>query len=69
MKFFSNAWLKLFRIREPLIHEYVREFLATDKFRDPITDLNTNGTLTFQLGGGEKIYDNEGVYLGHGDIH
>ncbi|GKD03595.1 hypothetical protein Tco_1178569, partial [Tanacetum coccineum] len=36
--------------REPMIHEYVLEFLSTVSFRDHVMDLDVNDTIVFQLG-------------------
>ncbi|GJY63938.1 hypothetical protein Tco_0465398 [Tanacetum coccineum] len=49
--FYSQAWNKLFRIQESIIHEYVLEFLSTTKFKDHVVELDVNDTVTIQLGG------------------
>lgn len=48
--FVSNAWLKMFAIAEPVIPEYVREFLASVYLDESATTLNQK-FLWFQLGG------------------
>ena len=49
-KFVCNSWLKLFEIVEPVIPEYVREFLASYYLDEGITNLHQT-CIWFQLGG------------------
>ncbi|GJT97257.1 hypothetical protein Tco_1092775 [Tanacetum coccineum] len=49
--FTSQAWNRLFRIQEPIVREYVYEFLSSVKFRDHTSELELADTLVFQLGG------------------
>ena len=49
-KFVCNAWLRIFEIAEPLIPEYVREFLASVYLDEGVTTLHQN-CLWFQMGG------------------
>ena len=49
-KFVCEAWLRLFEIAEPVIPEYVREFLASIYLEEAITTLNDR-CIWFQLGG------------------
>nr|GEU74135.1 hypothetical protein [Tanacetum cinerariifolium] len=51
MSFSSQAWTKLFRIQEPMIHEYVLEFLSTISFKDHVMELDVNDTMD----GGELV--------------
>ena len=48
-KFTYRDWLKVFTVNEPIIHEYVWEFLSTVEFVEHITNLTEN-CLFFQLG-------------------
>ncbi|GJR39110.1 hypothetical protein Tco_1214794, partial [Tanacetum coccineum] len=48
--FTSQAWNRLFRIREQVIREYVMEFLSSFRFRDHVVELNIDDTMVFQLG-------------------
>ncbi|GKD92342.1 hypothetical protein Tco_1372179 [Tanacetum coccineum] len=52
--FTSRAWRRLFDIRGPLIHELILEFYSTFRFGQAILDLDTPGTLQFQLGGARR---------------
>ena len=49
-KFVYKAWLKVFTVYEPVIHEYVWEFLATVDFVEQFGSLNEK-CLFLQLGG------------------
>ncbi|GKE35415.1 hypothetical protein Tco_1454737 [Tanacetum coccineum] len=49
--FTSRAWRRMFDIRVPLVHELILEFFSTFRFSQVILDLDTLGTLQFQLGG------------------
>ncbi|GKC41319.1 hypothetical protein Tco_1059041 [Tanacetum coccineum] len=49
--FTNRAWRRMFDIRGPLVHELILEFFSTFRFRQAILDLDTRGTLQFQLGG------------------
>ena len=49
-KFVCRAWWRLFQIAEPVIPEYVREFLASVYLEEGITTLHDN-CIWFQLGG------------------
>ncbi|GJY15557.1 hypothetical protein Tco_0385979 [Tanacetum coccineum] len=42
--FSSQAWNRLFMIQEPVIREYVLEFLSTIKFKDHVVELDVNDT-------------------------
>ena len=52
-KFTCRAWLKVFTMNEPIILEYVWEFLCTVDFVEHITSLTEN-YLFFQLGGVQR---------------
>ncbi|GKD16563.1 hypothetical protein Tco_1205721, partial [Tanacetum coccineum] len=52
--FTSRAWRKLFDIRGPLVYELILEFYSTFRFGQVILDLDTPGTLQFQLGGARR---------------
>ncbi|GJV94083.1 hypothetical protein Tco_1541896 [Tanacetum coccineum] len=49
--FTSRAWMRLFDIRGPLVHELILEFFSTFRFGEAVTDLDTLGALQFQLRG------------------
>ncbi|GJU76637.1 hypothetical protein Tco_1273707 [Tanacetum coccineum] len=49
--FVSHAWRRLFRIRAPLVREYILEFLSTCRMSDTEMGLDVADTLCFQLGG------------------
>ncbi|GJZ14107.1 hypothetical protein Tco_0549337 [Tanacetum coccineum] len=49
--FTSQAWRRLFDIRDPLVHELILEFFSTFRFRESVLDLDTTRALQFQLGG------------------
>ncbi|GJR50659.1 hypothetical protein Tco_1401180 [Tanacetum coccineum] len=49
--FTSRAWRRLFEVRGPLIFELIMEFFSTFRFSKAIIDIDTEGTLQFQLGG------------------
>ena len=48
--FTCRAWMNVFSIHEPVIQEYVWEFLATVDFEEQVTSMTEN-CLFFQLGG------------------
>ncbi|GJU30734.1 hypothetical protein Tco_1174323 [Tanacetum coccineum] len=50
-RFTSQAWNRLFRIKEQVVREYVMEFLSSFTFRDHIEALDEADTMVFQLGG------------------
>ncbi|GJX75053.1 integrase, catalytic region, zinc finger, CCHC-type containing protein [Tanacetum coccineum] len=52
--FTSQAWRRLFDIRGLLIHELILGFYSTFRFGRGILDLDTPGTLQFQLGGARR---------------
>ncbi|GKB44376.1 hypothetical protein Tco_0889318, partial [Tanacetum coccineum] len=52
--FTSRAWRRMFNIRGPLVHELILEFFSTFSFGQAILDLDTPGTLQFQLGGARR---------------
>ncbi|GJR65613.1 hypothetical protein Tco_0011678 [Tanacetum coccineum] len=52
--FTSRAWRRMFDIRGPLVHELILEFYSTFRFGQAILDLDTLGTLQFQLGGARR---------------
>ncbi|GJS83069.1 hypothetical protein Tco_0749610 [Tanacetum coccineum] len=57
-RFISQAWNRLFRIKEQVVREYVMEFLSSFTFRDHIEKLDVADTMVFQLGrhsGKEKV--------------
>ncbi|GJZ56123.1 hypothetical protein Tco_0611316 [Tanacetum coccineum] len=49
--FVSHAWKRLFRIRAPLVCEFILEFLSTCRMSDTEMGLDVADTLCFQLGG------------------
>ncbi|GJV35348.1 reverse transcriptase domain-containing protein [Tanacetum coccineum] len=49
--FTSHAWRRLFMICGPLVRELILKFFSTCRFADSVLDLDTDGTLQFQLGG------------------
>ncbi|GKD74460.1 hypothetical protein Tco_1332742, partial [Tanacetum coccineum] len=49
-RFTSQAWNKLFRIKEQIVREYVMEFLSSFTFRDHIEELDIVDTMVFQVG-------------------
>ncbi|GJU03374.1 hypothetical protein Tco_1113712 [Tanacetum coccineum] len=49
--FTSQAWNRLFRIQEPVIREYVLEFLSSFKFKYHVMEIDIVDTMVFQLGG------------------
>ncbi|GJR76344.1 hypothetical protein Tco_0088709 [Tanacetum coccineum] len=63
-RFVSQAWNRLFRIKEQVIRKYVMEFLSSFTFKDHIEELDEADTMVFQLGGGKEEYDHETVHLG-----
>ncbi|GJW63167.1 hypothetical protein Tco_0115051 [Tanacetum coccineum] len=48
--FTGRAWRRTFDIRGPLVLELILEFFSTFRFGQAILDLDTPGTLQFQLG-------------------
>ncbi|GJV24879.1 hypothetical protein Tco_1377574 [Tanacetum coccineum] len=52
--FTSRAWRRMLDIRGPLVHELILEFFSTFRFGQAILDLDTPGTLQFQLGGARR---------------
>ncbi|GKD85449.1 hypothetical protein Tco_1356603 [Tanacetum coccineum] len=52
--FTSRTWRRMFDIRGPLVHELILEFFSTFRFGQAILDLDTPGTLQFQLGGARR---------------
>ncbi|GKF60858.1 hypothetical protein Tco_0177644 [Tanacetum coccineum] len=48
--FVSHAWRRLFRIRAPLVREFILEFLSTCRMSDTEMGLDVADTLCFQLG-------------------
>ncbi|GJY87694.1 hypothetical protein Tco_0502322 [Tanacetum coccineum] len=51
LDFIDFAWNRLFRIQEPVIREYVLEFLSIFKFKYHVMELDIVDTMVFQLGG------------------
>ncbi|GJV31950.1 hypothetical protein Tco_1392350 [Tanacetum coccineum] len=49
-RFTSQAWNRLFRIKEQVVREYIMEFLSSFTFRDHIEELDTVDTMVFQVG-------------------
>ncbi|GJW76551.1 hypothetical protein Tco_0138233, partial [Tanacetum coccineum] len=52
--FTSRAWRRMLDIRGPLVHELIWEFFSTFRFGQAILDLDTPGTLQFQLRGARR---------------
>ncbi|GKD29540.1 hypothetical protein Tco_1240318 [Tanacetum coccineum] len=48
--FASRAWVRLFDTRGPLVRELILEFLSMLRFGEVLLDLDTPGTILFQLG-------------------
>ncbi|GJV56152.1 hypothetical protein Tco_1457157 [Tanacetum coccineum] len=48
---FSRDWRRSLRVREPPSFELIMEFFSIFRFREAIVDIDTEGTLQFQLGG------------------
>ncbi|GJZ99053.1 hypothetical protein Tco_0671604, partial [Tanacetum coccineum] len=63
-RFTSQAWNKLFKIKEQVVREYVMEFLSSFTFRDHVEELDVADTRVFQLGGGKEEHDHETVHPG-----
>ncbi|GKE37866.1 hypothetical protein Tco_1461271, partial [Tanacetum coccineum] len=62
--FMSYAWRRLFRIRAPLVREFILEFLRTCRMSDTEMGLDVADTLFFQLGGApEKVTSVDLFYL------
>ncbi|GJV12328.1 hypothetical protein Tco_1353869 [Tanacetum coccineum] len=53
-RFVSQAWNRLFRIKEQVVREYVMEFLSSFTFRDHVEELDEADTMVFQLGGEKR---------------
>ncbi|GKF70961.1 hypothetical protein Tco_0207075, partial [Tanacetum coccineum] len=68
-RFVSQAWNRLFRIKEQVIRKYVMEFLSSFTFKDHIDELDEADTMVFQLGGGKEEYDHEAVHLGSWSVY
>ncbi|GJW15310.1 hypothetical protein Tco_0019443 [Tanacetum coccineum] len=49
-RFISQAWNRLFRIKEQVVREYVMEFLLSFTISDYIEELDVADTMVFQLG-------------------
>ncbi|GKA56061.1 hypothetical protein Tco_0755133 [Tanacetum coccineum] len=47
--FVSHAWRRLFRIRAPLVHDFILEFLSTCRMSDTKMGLDVADTLCFHL--------------------
>ncbi|GJT33476.1 hypothetical protein Tco_0923895 [Tanacetum coccineum] len=47
--FISQDWRRLFKIRGPLVHEFILEFFSIFRFGETVLDLDTAGALQFQL--------------------
>nr|GEY20592.1 hypothetical protein [Tanacetum cinerariifolium] len=47
--FTSQAWNRLFGIREQVVRVYVLELLSSFKFRDHVVELDIDDTMVFQL--------------------
>ncbi|GKA50582.1 hypothetical protein Tco_0743655, partial [Tanacetum coccineum] len=52
--FTSPAWRRLFKIRGPLVREFILEFFSTCKMSDTVMGLDIADTLCFQLGGARR---------------
>ncbi|GKE23082.1 hypothetical protein Tco_1434594, partial [Tanacetum coccineum] len=52
--FTNRSWRRMLDIRGPLVHELILEFFSTFRFGQAILDLDTLGTLQFQLGGARR---------------
>ncbi|GKD61472.1 hypothetical protein Tco_1298981 [Tanacetum coccineum] len=52
--FTSHAWRRLFKIRAPLVREFILEFLSTCRMGDMEMGLDVADTLCFQLGGARR---------------
>ncbi|GJY95184.1 hypothetical protein Tco_0511545 [Tanacetum coccineum] len=50
-RFVSQAWNRLFRIKEQVVREYVMELMSSFTYRDHIEELDEADTMVFQLGG------------------
>ncbi|GKB81505.1 hypothetical protein Tco_0948400 [Tanacetum coccineum] len=50
----SHAWRRLFDVIGPLVRELMLEFFSTCRFDDLVLDLDTDGVLSFQLGGARR---------------
>ncbi|GJZ34924.1 hypothetical protein Tco_0580741 [Tanacetum coccineum] len=53
-RFVSQAWNRLFRIKEQVVREYVMELLSSFTYRDHIEELDEADTMVFQLGGEKR---------------
>ncbi|GJV95937.1 hypothetical protein Tco_1547514 [Tanacetum coccineum] len=65
--FTSRAWRRMLDIRGPLVHELILEFFSTFRFGQAILDLDTPGTLQFQLGGARRRRESQ-TDLRQGDL-
>ncbi|GJU41480.1 hypothetical protein Tco_1194437 [Tanacetum coccineum] len=54
MVFTSRAWGRVFETRGPLVRELILEFLSRLRFGEVLLDLDTLGTIQFQLGGAKR---------------
>ncbi|GJY03199.1 hypothetical protein Tco_0361351 [Tanacetum coccineum] len=61
-RFVSQAWNRLFRIKEQVVREYVMEFLSSFTFRDHIEELDEADTMVFSAWWGKEEYDHETVH-------
>ncbi|GKC43266.1 hypothetical protein Tco_1060988 [Tanacetum coccineum] len=52
--FTSHAWRRLFEITEPLVREFILEFLSTCRMSDMEMGLDVADTSCFQLGGARR---------------
>ncbi|GKC00377.1 hypothetical protein Tco_0986513 [Tanacetum coccineum] len=64
--FISRAWRRMLDIRGPLVHKLILEFFSTFRFGQVILDLDTPGTLQFQLGGARMRMSWKGFILALG---
>ncbi|GKD74416.1 hypothetical protein Tco_1332698, partial [Tanacetum coccineum] len=53
-RFVSQAWNRLFRIKEQVVREYVMEFLSSFTFRDHIEELDEADTMVFSAWWGKE---------------
>ncbi|GJR74623.1 hypothetical protein Tco_0086988 [Tanacetum coccineum] len=61
--FTSRAWRRLFDSKGPLVRELILEFLSTSRFEEVLLDLDTPGTIQFQLGGARRRLDVRSVNI------
>ncbi|GKD75044.1 hypothetical protein Tco_1333326 [Tanacetum coccineum] len=62
--FTSRAWRRMLDIRALLVHELILEFFSTFRFGKAILDLDTLGTLQFQLGKARRRISYAADFLG-----